>query len=244
MIRAIVFDMDDTLYEEKEYVISGFKSVDKWVKEKYEISGFIEIASELFFLGERKQTFNKTLELLNIVYDNNSLSKMIEIYRSHEPEIQLLKETEWVINNLMDTVKLGLISDGYIISQRKKVEALKLNHKFHSIILSDQYGRENWKPSSLPYEKVSMELQCNHDECVYIGDNVHKDFVTAKKLGWSTVHISRKDGIYYNAEVPSDYKADFQVRNLKELSSLPILKHLFLNHQPIGGNLKNEKQYN
>jgi len=227
LIRAIVFDMDDTLYEEKEYVISGFKSVEKWVKGKFNISGFFEIASHLFLSGERKQIFNRTLERLNLAYDENTIIEMIEIYRSHEPEIQLLKEAEWVMHNLIDTVKIGLISDGYLISQRKKVEALKLKQKFHSIILSDEYGRENWKPSSTPYEKARTELKCQHDECVYIGDNLHKDFITAKKLGWSTVHINRLNGIYSHAIVPPHYKADFEVSNLKELSSLPILKQLF-----------------
>ncbi len=219
--------MDDTLYEEKEYVISGFKSVDQWVKGTFNISGFFEIAGYLFLSGERKQIFNKTLERLNLAYDENTITQMIEVYRSHEPEIQLFKEAEWIIDNLIDTVKIGLISDGYLIPQRKKVEALKLNHRFHSIILSDEYGRENWKPSSTPYEKVCEELKCQHDECVYIGDNLHKDFITAKKLGWSTVHINRPNGIYSHADVPPHYKADFQVSNLKELSSLPLLKQLF-----------------
>lgn len=227
MIRAIVFDMDDTLYDEKEYVISGYKSVDKWVKDNYKMTGFLDIASKLFHSGEREKIFNKTLDALEVTYDENIISAMLTIYRSHDPEIQLSSEAEWVMNNLIDTVKIGLISDGYLIPQKKKVVALKLNQKFHSIILSDHYGREYWKPSSTPYEKSCMELNCRHNECVYVGDNLHKDFITAKKLGWLTVHINRPHGIYSNAKVSAEYKADFQITNLKELSSLPILRQLF-----------------
>lgn len=219
--------MDDTLYEEKEYVLSGYKAVDKWVKDKYKITGFLEVASKLFNLGERKRIFNKTLELLNVDYDENTICSMLDVYRSHTPEIRLLTDADWVIKSLIDSVKLGLISDGYLVSQKKKVEALKLDQRFHSIILSDQFGREHWKPSRTPYEKACSELNCEHNECVYVGDNLHKDFITAKKLGWSTVHINRPNGIYSNANVTEEYKADFKIRNLTELSELPILQLLF-----------------
>ncbi|XZF76224.1 HAD family hydrolase [Bacillus sp. AL-1R] len=227
MIRAVVFDMDDTLYEEKEYVISGFRAVDKWVRENYGIFVFFDVAKQLFESGETKKIFNKALELLNLEYDEKIISKMLYIYRTHEPEIQLLKEAEWVFSNLKDSVRIGLISDGFIYSQKKKVTALKLDSLFHSIILSDHYGRENWKPSSIPYEKAIQELNCNHFECVYIGDNLQKDFITAKKLGWLTVHINRSNGIYNDVVVPIEYEAHFQVDNLMDLSRLPMLKQLF-----------------
>ena len=155
--------MDDTLYREKDYVLSGFKSVDKWVRENYKTSGFFELGTKLFLSGERQLLFNKTLKKLNLIYDEQTITTMLEIYRSHKPEIQLLEDADWMISNLLDTVKIGLISDGYLVSQRKKVDALKLKDRFHSIILSDQFGREHWKPSSLPYEKVCKELKCNHN---------------------------------------------------------------------------------
>lgn len=52
MIKAIVFDMDDTLYKEKDYVVSGFKAVDDWIKEKYKKTGFYNIAIQLFDSGK------------------------------------------------------------------------------------------------------------------------------------------------------------------------------------------------
>ena len=228
MIRAIVFDMDDTLYKESDYLKSGFKLLDKWVIENYKISGFYDTANNLFNSGENKLIFNKALEKLHINYDEKTIMDMLNIYRSHEPEIQLLNEADWVINNLINTIKIGLISDGYLISQKKKVEALKLNQKFHSIVLSDEYGRENWKPSSTPYENTCKNLNCGPYECVYIGDNSKKDFITAKKLGWTTVHIKRPNGIYFHEVVESEYKAHFEINNLKELLDIPILKRMFI----------------
>ncbi|MFC9414322.1 HAD family hydrolase [Bacillus mobilis] len=229
VIKAIVFDMDDTLYKEKDYVVSGFKAVDDWIKEDYKKIGFYNTAIQLFDSGERKFVFNKALEKLNITYDEKLISNLIEKYRLHKPDIQLLDEADWVLGNLTNNVKIGLISDGYLITQERKINALKLKERFHSIILTDKLGREYWKPSQLPYEKISKELQVPHQQCVYIGDNLSKDFITAKKLNWITVHINREDGIYRNLRVEQDYKAHYTIDNLRRLPDIPVLKHMFLN---------------
>ncbi|HIE6633433.1 TPA: HAD family hydrolase, partial [Bacillus luti] len=56
-----------------------------------------------------------------------------------------------------------------------------------------------------------------------------KDFITAKKLNWITVHINREDGIYRNLIVEQDYKAHYTIDNLRRLPDIPVLKHMFLN---------------
>jgi putative hydrolase of the HAD superfamily len=226
-IKAMVFDMDDTLYEEKEYVKSGFKSLDEWIIQKFELTGFYESALELFNSGERKFLFNKTLEKLNLKYDDMLIKHMVDQYRSHEPDIHLSEDAEWVFENLRNTVKIGLISDGYLVAQEKKVNALKIQEKFHSIILTDRLGKEYWKPSHIPYEQASLELNVPHDQCVYVGDNINKDFITPKKLGWATIHIERKNGVYSGIVAGQEYEAHHTIDNLKRLPYLPILSHMF-----------------
>jgi putative hydrolase of the HAD superfamily len=226
-INAIVFDMDDTLYEEKEYVRSGFKAVGNWMKKEFQITRFYETAWSLFESGEKSFIFNKVLEKLNIVYDDTRIKNMVDYYRSHEPDIHFLDDAKWILENLKDTIKIGLISDGYLVAQEMKVHALKLQNKFHSVILSDKWGKEHWKPSHVPYEQASRELQLPHDQCAYIGDNVNKDFIAAKKLGWTTIHIDRKDGLYFGIEVDQEYMAHYTIDDLRNLSGIPILKHMF-----------------
>ncbi|KQX51986.1 HAD family hydrolase [Paenibacillus sp. Root444D2] len=226
-VNALVFDMDDTLYEEKDYVRSGFKAIDRWINREFNITGFYETALDLFFSGETKFIFNKTLVRLNITYDDTLIKNLVDHYRSHEPDIHLLEDAKWILENLRDTVKIGLISDGYLVAQEKKVNALKLHEKFHSVILTDRLGREYWKPSHIPYEQASRELQLPHDQCVYIGDNIKKDFLAAKRLGWTTIQIDRKDGLYSGISAEHDYKAHFTIDSLKDLSDLPNLKHMF-----------------
>ncbi|USK31662.1 HAD family hydrolase [Bacillus sp. F19] len=228
MIKAIVFDMDDTLYLEKDYVFSGFNHIDNWLKYEFQVEGFSKIAINLFESGENKLVFNKTLDYLKVTYDDKFIQQMIKLYRSHTPIIKLCEDTKWLFDKLNNKVKLGLISDGYYEAQSKKVAALGLNQIIETIILTDTLGREQWKPSKVPYEVACNELQVAHNECIYIGDNEKKDFITAKKLGWTTVHVEREKGIYFKLDLNEDYSAHYKVTSLRELEDLPILRHLFL----------------
>lgn len=227
MIRAIVFDMDDTLYQEKDYILSGLKMLDQWILEKYGKPDFYSTAKHLFDNGERKKIFNRALNYLGIEDNYENINMMIDAYRSHQPSIDLLEDAVWVLNNIRDSVKLGLISDGYLISQRNKVDALQLNNYIHTIILSDELGRKYWKPSVVPYEEAVRQLGCNHDQCVYVGDNVGKDFITAKKLGWTTINVNRGEGIYSGRCVSAEYHAHYQINSLREMKKIPILRKLF-----------------
>lgn len=226
-IKSLVFDLDDTLYCETDFVLSGFKAVDQWLCQRYHFYGFYSCAHHLFNMGERKFIFNKSLELLNVTFNQNEILELVEVYRSHDPVIQLFDDAKWVLDSINYTTKLGLITDGYLMTQKNKVKALNIEERFHTIIYSDSFGRDNWKPSIVPYQNASIGLQCLHNECVYIGDNLSKDFITAKKLGWKTVHINRLDGIYSNSKVDPDYQAHYQINNLRELLGISDLIHLF-----------------
>jgi putative hydrolase of the HAD superfamily len=226
-INAIVFDLDDTLYEEKDYVRSGFKALDHWMKATFQLNRFYETAVELFDLGEQKMIFNKTLEKLHIPYEDAMIKDMVDYYRSHEPDIHLLEDAEWTLDHLKETVKIGLISDGYYVAQERKVHALKLREKCDSVILTDRWGRECWKPSDVPYEEASRELKTPHDQCVYIGDNVTKDFITAKRLGWTTIQIVRKEGVYGGIAAEQEYKPHYVIEDLRQLVNLPLLHYMF-----------------
>lgn len=227
-IKAVVFDMDDTLYEEKEYVISGFKAVDKCIRNNYEVNGFFETATLLFNTGEREFIFNKALDQLGIEYEEHTIKELINCYRSHLPDIHLLEDAGWVLDHLASTVKIALLSDGYLIAQQQKVQALNLNDRFDAIVLSDAFGRENWKPSPFIYEEVRKQLKLHHNECMYVGDNVKKDFITANRLGWTTVQIQREHGLYAGVSVEQEFEAHYRIDNLRNLSDLYVLKHMFI----------------
>lgn len=69
--QAIVFDLDDTIYPERNYVLSGFSEVALWAKKNLRIQanqGFVEL-KHLFEIGVRADTFNRWLSTHNLPVD-------------------------------------------------------------------------------------------------------------------------------------------------------------------------------
>lgn len=219
MIKIIVFDLDDTLFPEREFVRSGFQAVANWMLKKYAVTGFFEVAWKLFELGKRGQIFNLTLEQLGFEYEPWIIQQLLQVYREHQPTLSLHPDAQWAIDYFKGSKQLGIITDGYLTTQRNKVADLNIQEIFDIIIYSDLYGRENWKPSPVPYLKIMDFIGCQGSECVYVGDNPHKDFVTAKKLGWITVRICRQGGEYSSVTLEAEYEADSTIISLTELAA-------------------------
>jgi putative hydrolase of the HAD superfamily len=220
MISAIIFDLDDTLFPECEYVLSGFRAVGAWIEENHSIQGFSHIAEDFFRIGKRGNIFNLVLQELGVQSDEALVPEMVKVYREHRPDITLFDDARWALEHFGPSRKLGIITDGYLITQQNKVKALKIEDCFDVIVYSDEFGREHWKPSEKPYRKIMEKLSCAGNGCMYIADNPRKDFVTAKALGWMTVHIRRPAGEYRH-HVPLDgYEADKEIASLFELKGL------------------------
>jgi putative hydrolase of the HAD superfamily len=227
-IRAIVFDLDDTLFEERQYVLSGFKAVDRWVAERFGAAGFGETAAFLFNLGLRNRIFNRALDSLRLSYDEHLIQEMVECYRAHMPDIQLAEDARWVLEHVKDSVKLGLLSDGYLISQERKIAALGLaGMRFAAIVLTDRLGRKYWKPSPRPYWEICSRLSLAPQACLYVGDNASKDFISPNRLGWTTVRIRRPNGLYAENPPNQAYEAHYVIDDLRQMSEIPLLKPLF-----------------
>ena len=60
-------------------------------------------------------------------------------------------------------------------------------------------------------------LDAAASRCVYVGDNVAKDFVAPRRLGWKTVRIRRGDGLYEDSAVAENGHPDVTVASLDEL---------------------------
>jgi putative hydrolase of the HAD superfamily len=219
-IKILVFDLDDTLFPEREFVLSGFQAVSDWMLQQYSVSGFFDVAWNLFEAGKRGKIFNLTLDQLGVEYESNLVAELIQVYRKHQPKISLHEDAHWAIDHFKSQKQLGLITNGFLATQRNKVKALGVESSFDEIIYCDVYGAQNWKPSPVPYQKMMEFRGVDGEECVYVGDHPHKDFVAAKKLGWMTVRICRNDGEYALMNADSNQDAHCKITSLYELKHI------------------------
>ena len=220
-LRAIIFDLDDTLYPERAYVLSGFRAVSIWAEEHLGIPthhGFAELC-RLFDEGIRGDTFNHWLESHSIKLDD-WVTQMVRVYREHNPHIVPYPEAPELLQRLRSRYRLGLISDGYAEVQRRKLAALGLTPCFDALVFSDEWGREAWKPNSRPFEVAVERLAIAGPEAVYVADNPNKDFLGARQVGMWTVRVRRPDGLYSHLEPPSPQHApNVEIATLSDLEA-------------------------
>ncbi|MCH8193285.1 MAG: HAD family hydrolase [Planctomycetes bacterium] len=225
MITAIIFDLDDTLYDEVDYCRSGFRELAKYVaamdgNEAVTAETTYEALTEQFDRGNRTETINAALDALDIEYDTRLIRRLIVLYRRHTPKITLSRESRVVLETLSQEFTLGMLTDGYLPAQRLKVRALKIQKFFRCILYTEQMGREFWKPSPAGFEKLAETLETAPEQMIYVGDNAQKDFIAPKQLGFTTIQVIRPRRVH--TEEASDPAAAAQHR-LSALSQLPNL---------------------
>ena len=124
MNEVLVFDLDDTLYPEADFVFSGFKTVDAWVLDRFGVEGFGKHARNEFEAGRRGRIFNWVMTKMGLPDSKNLIDEMVGVYRDHRPNISLYPDARWALKHFFHRVPLGLISDGYLNTQENKLEAL------------------------------------------------------------------------------------------------------------------------
>jgi putative hydrolase of the HAD superfamily len=197
--RCLVFDLDDTLYLERLYALSGFGAVDRYLNESRKVAGFYSIAEEVFEQGARGDIFNVTLRRLGIEDESSLITDLVGQYRCHEPDIALLDDAHWALENFSGSAEMALLTDGFADAQRRKINALDISKYFKKIVVTDELGRDFWKPCIASYRIIEEYFEVNGSQCVYVADNPKKDFVAPNKLGWDSVRIIRDQGEYRNA---------------------------------------------
>lgn len=222
-IKLLIFDLDDTLYPEIEFVKSGYKKVAEFIEMGLGInSDYIFRLMLEKFNEDRKFVFDRLLKDLGS-YNDDYVRRLIDIYRSHRPDIDLYDDAKKVLPLLKDKFHLGLITDGYPITQKLKVEALGIEKYFEKIIYTWEKGKNYSKPSVNPFIDMLRYFSYTPKEAIYIGDNVEKDFKGPKETGILTIKVLR-NGIYKNTIPPDDsYEPDITINSLLDLLDLKFL---------------------
>lgn len=211
---AVIFDLDDTLYKEIDFLKSAFSIIAHGIS--------LEVQKD------KKAVYEKMLELynskqnvfegiLNVYKTSLTIDELLTSYRNHKPNIRLSSEVIEVLDILKKKkIPLGLLTDGRSVQQRNKIEALKLAKYFSEIIISEEFGSE--KPCIDNY--IYFEKKFCAKKYFYIGDNVKKDFISANKLNWKTIKL-RDNGlnIHKNKETNynKQYLADYNIDSFSEI---------------------------
>jgi putative hydrolase of the HAD superfamily len=217
MIKCLIFDLDDTVYYEKTYVLEALKNVCKYLSNKYNISynkiykRCVEILNEY----GRGKIFNI---LCNEYKLEENINDLVEMYRDTKANIKLYEESNEIFKYAKENnLKLGIITDGCSKVQWNKITSLGIEKIVDKIIVTDDYGVGYGKPHEKSYKEMLEYFNVEPSECIYIGDNPNKDFVGAKELGMKTIRIIHEFGDHINDEVSIDFEAELVFKKLIDI---------------------------
>ncbi len=178
--RVVVFDLDDTLYKEIDYLKSAYWQIAGMVAGRHDRQTVFEEMMNAYYRHE-----NVFEHVISYFCPQESVAHLLSVYRTHQPDITLSPDTETTLDALSRQARMAIVSDGRSITQRNKVAALRLERFFskEDILISEETGHT--KPSEVPFR---MLMDRYPDACYYyVGDNTDKDFIAPNKLGWGTI---------------------------------------------------------
>lgn len=209
---TVVFDLDDTIYSEHDYQLSGYKSIINSCSLLYGVD-----VSEIVYAA-----INNNDDVLDEIIKKLSLSKLSKdsllwLYRLHYPTIKLSESTKLILDFIKNNAKhFAILTDGRELSQRNKL---------HSLGLSDWpvYISESWeevKPGVKRFKHIMKIMPAKN--FVYIGDNLKKDFVTPNKLGWVSVGLRDSGKNIHTQDIAVEQSCHPQIwiNDLKELHNI------------------------
>lgn len=221
MVKAVIFDLDDTLISEKQYIESGYHHIAKILDGKLEIAEEVIFSQLINLLKESsKNVFNRLLDRHVIDYSKEMIINLVEEYRNHFPVIELYDDVLPCIQHIKSKgVKVGIITDGYANAQHQKLKAVRAYDYFDEIIITDELGREFQKPHPKAFEVMREKLNVEFHEMIYVGDNPEKDFYISKVYPIKTVRINRV-GVYHDRNYLEEIKEVYAIHRLIEINAI------------------------
>lgn len=215
----LIFDLDDTLYDEQAYVLSGLGAVAKFGHERFgwnPVESFDYMQGVLNASG-RGAIFDSWLASHGKC-TRSLVKECVKVYRHHVPSLQMTPGVEDLLERLSLKYPLYVVTDGHKVVQYNKVEALGISRFFRKIFITHRYGIRNAKPSIYCFDLIRRREGCEWEDMVYIGDNPAKDYVNLNPLGVLTIRVNT--GVYHNVVAKPGYDGKATLERLDLLDTV------------------------
>ncbi len=221
MLKAIFFDIDDTLYDSTTLArmarLNSIRAmIDAGLEERNEDKLYSLLQKIIKKFGSNyPKHYDELLKELGIPWNPKIVAAGVVAYE--HTKFGYLKPFPGVVPTLIklkQRYRLGVISNGLAVKQWEKLINLSLHHFFDVVVTSEEVGYE--KPATEIFEAAMQKLGVAGEECVMVGDRLDTDVLGGKLAGMRTVWLRR--GKYSRAEPKSeDEKPDAVIYEIVEL---------------------------
>ena len=215
----IVFDLDDTLYDEIDFVNNGFNEVANYLKKKFGIDKqkSLPFLKKKFLINRKKKIINSLLSNLNIKVTKKELTFLINLYRYNNRKIRINKIQLDFLKKLSLNRNIYLVTDGNPKVQQAKINKLKIKRYFKNIYYTSLFGNTAHKPSLKVFSYIIKKEKKKFRDLIYIADNPFKDFKNLNKVNAITIRVLNG---YFRRKKLNEKVSKFKVKNFKNLIKL------------------------
>ena len=225
MIKALIFDLDNTLLD---FMNMKIKAVDSAIIGMQEAGLKVEseyASKKIFNIYERKgweyqEVFDDFInEELGELNYKILASGIVSYRKAREASLIVYPNVNSTLITLSKWgLKLGVVSDAPSREAWMRICSVNLHHIFDAIVTFDDTGMH--KPSPQPFEKICSLLDVIPEDSLMIGDWPERDVIGAKKIGMKTAFAQYGD--VFNTSVSG---ADYDIKDIKELLDIVIVEN-------------------
>lgn len=214
--RAIVFDLDDTLYRIRRFTVAGYAATSVFIAE---LSGRSrrDIFCRLQWLyrrGQAAQAYRLLAAELGLPAEL-ALEWLVR-HRAHRRRLRLPPATGRTLHRLRaDGWRIGVLTNGLPEIQRAKVEALSLGPLLDAVVFADELA-PGGKPAPETFEAVLHDLGVPAAHAVMVGDHPECDVAGGRRAGMRTIRVRRPAF----AVVAEEDEADAVVTDVEEVPAI------------------------
>ena len=224
MIKAIIFDLDNTLLDfvkMKQFAVkAAITAMNEAGLEANEDKAYDDIMDLYVTTGwENQQVFDDYLHKIKGEVSNKILAAGVVAYRRAREATLLVypNVNKTLIELLKNQIRLAVVSDAPSREAWMRLYYLNLHHVFDPVLTFDDTGAR--KPSPEPFKLALEKMSVEPSEALMIGDWPDRDVVGAKQIGMKTIFAR-----YGDTFGTKESGADWDVNDIYEI--VEIIKEL------------------
>jgi len=175
-----LFDLDDTLYPEHEFMISGHRFLANKLRLGEKKQLFLKNLNEDIKNHRYKGRFERAFQKCNLPYTESKIRKIVKMYKEHKPDIHLYPGASSFLRKLEEICKIIIVSEGEIAVQMNKIKALGIDR--YTTVITALLGENIKKTDDIFVAYLKSHVLHNAKKILVFGDNPLKDGVLSKKI--------------------------------------------------------------
>jgi HAD superfamily hydrolase (TIGR01662 family) len=206
MIKTVLFDLDDTLFDYQYSRRCGLKALQREYSQLRNISlEALEMEHEILLQGNFQQLLDKTITLSDAILERiyllclkyglelsgADLERAANLYNAeYERTRGTIPGAMELLHHLVDRkIKVGVVTNGLTVLQEEKMKVCQIDNLIADVVVSEEVGFR--KPDRRIFDAALKMMESKAEEIIFIGDSWATDITGAYRCGMKAIWLNR-----------------------------------------------------